>query len=228
MSRTVGRLGLLLSLLLITLLFVWSLWFVMRHWRPAVGEYRFQGIDVSARDGTVDWPAMKAAGAAFGYARATDGAGGRDARFEENWRAIQTAGMRRGAVHVWSLCRPATDQANDFITTVPRDDRALPPALALDFVTGCDAEPERDALIGDLRRFIATIEAHSGRPVVLQVSRRFEALYRVTEAIDRPVWSTGNFFPPAYAARPWRMWRATDMRRVDGVAGPVNWDVVAQ
>ena len=72
------------------------------------------------------------------------------------------------------------------------------------------------------------VEAHSERPVILLVSRAFEAQYRVTEALDRPVWSAQNFFPPDYAARPWRMWRANDMRRIDGVNGPINWDVVAK
>ena len=35
-----------------------------------------------------------------------------------------------------------------------------------------------------------------------------------------------NRFKPDYAARPWRMWRASDFRRVEGVEGPVHWDVV--
>jgi lysozyme len=49
----------------------------------------------------------------------------------------------------------------------------------------------------------------------------------VTAAIPRPVWAVQDFFPPDYAARPWRMWQANDMRRIDGVDGAVNWDVVA-
>ena len=50
----------------------------------------------------------------------------------------------------------------------------------------------------------------------------------MTSALDRPIWSAQNFFPPDYAARPWRMWRASDMRRIDGIDGPVNWDVVTK
>jgi lysozyme len=36
-----------------------------------------------------------------------------------------------------------------------------------------------------------------------------------------------NVLKPDYTARPWRMWRASDFRRIDGIEGPVNWDVVA-
>lgn len=223
-----GRFGLVLSLLVITMLFVGTLWLAAYRWRPSTQDYHYQGIDVSEQTGAVDWDAVKAAGASFAYVRATDGSTVRDGRFEENWRGTDIAGLRRGAVHRYSLCKLAVDQANNFNTTVPRGEDSLPPAVELDFVEGCDDRPERDVVIAELGRFLAMVEAHSGRPVVLQVSHRFEGAYRVTEAFDRPVWSTGNFFPPDYAARPWRMWRATDMRRIDGIAGPVNWDVVTK
>ncbi len=197
------------------------------NWRPSVAAFQFQGVDVSAANGAIDWNAVKAAGAGFGYVTATDGAD-RDARFEDNWRGVAAAEMRRGAIHIWSLCRPAVDQANNFNTTVPGAGDALPPAVSLDFDSGCGARPPRDAVLVELRRFIAMVETHSERPVILFVSRAFDAQYRVTEAFDRPIWSAQNFFQPDYAARPWRMWRANDMRRIDGVSGPVNWDVVAK
>ncbi len=207
--------------------FALAVYLLALNWRPSAATFQFQGIDVSAANGAVDWDAVKAAGADFGYVVATDGAD-RDARFEDNWHGIAEAGMRRGAIHAWSLCRLAADQANNFNTTVPRSDDALPPAVSLDFAPGCDARPARDVVLAEVRRFIVMVETHAERPVILFVSRAFDAQYRITEALDRPVWSTQNFFPPDYAARPWRMWRASDMRRIDGVSGPVNWDVVAK
>ena len=204
-----------------------ALYLGARSWRPSASDYRFQGVDVSDANGTVDWNAVKAAGADFGYALATQG-GDRDALFEDNWRGIADAGMRRGAIHAWSLCRLAADQANNFNTTVPKSDDALPPAVAIDFIDGCNDRPSRDVVLEELKRFIIMVETHTERPVLLLVSKRFEANYDVTSALDRPIWSAQNFFPPDYAARPWRMWRANDMRRVDGVEGPVNWDVVTK
>lgn len=215
------------GLIVITAAFALVLYLVALSWRPSPDTYPFQGVDVSAANGAVDWNAVKAAGAEFGYVVATDGAT-RDARFEENWRGAAAADVRRGAVHVWSLCLPAADQVNNFNTMVPQADDALPPALSIDFTAGCDVRPARDAVLAALRSFIGPVEAHSQRPVILRVSRAFDAQYRVTEAFDRPVWSLQNFFAPDYAARPWRMWCASDMRRIDGIDGPVNWDVVAK
>ncbi|MDB5679450.1 GH25 family lysozyme [Sphingomonas bacterium] len=224
MSRRVLLWG---GLSVIAALFAGALYLFALSWRPSTDIYDVQGIDVSAANGAIDWNAAKAAGASFGYIAATDG-GTRDERFEENWRAAAAADVRRGAVHVWSLCQPAADQANNFNTVVPKTDDSLPPALSMDFAAGCDARPMRDAVLGEIRRFVTMVEAHTDRPVILLASRAFEAQYRVTEAIDRPIWSAGNFLSPDYAERPWRMWRASDMRRIDGINGPVNWDVVAK
>lgn len=221
------RFGLLGVVGLAALALVAALGLFIRDWRPSASDYQFQGIDVTENDGAIDWNAVKAAGADFAYVRATLG-GERDSMFEDNWKGIAAADMRRGAIHAFSLCRLAADQANNFNTVVPRTDDALPPAIELDFSAECTDRPGRDVVIEELKRFIITVEAHTQRPVLLAVSKRFEATYRITGAIDRPVWSSQNFFPPDYAARPWRMWRASDMRRIDGVSGAVNWDVVTK
>ncbi|MES2097859.1 MAG: GH25 family lysozyme [Pseudomonadota bacterium] len=227
-SAFARRIGVGGWLAIVTLLFAAALWLFALTWRPSPGNYQFQGVDVSDVNGAVDWPAVKAAGADFAYIRATTGADGRDSLFEDNWRLARAAEVRVGALHAFSLCRLAADQANNFNTTVPKSDDALPPAVSIDFAPDCTSRPVRDVLLEELRRFVVMVEAHTQRPVILLVSRRFEAEYGVTKALDRPIWSAGNFFPPDYAARPWRMWRASDMRRIDGVSGPVNWDVVAK
>jgi lysozyme len=49
----------------------------------------------------------------------------------------------------------------------------------------------------------------------------------LSAALPRPVWAMANLLKPDYAARPWRIWRASNFRRVEGIEGPVNWDVVA-
>jgi lysozyme len=82
-------------------------------------------------------------------------------------------------------------------------------------------------VIDELRRFMTMVEEHTRKPVLMKLSRRFDAAYGVSAAIPRPVWAVQDFFPPDYAARPWRMWQANDMRRIDGVSGAINWDVVA-
>lgn len=202
-------------------------WWLAGRWMPPRARFAVQGIDVSEANGAIDWPMVKARDVDFAYARATAGAETRDVRFPDYWAGIAEAGMRRGAIHVFSLCAPAADQAGAFAAVVPRDPDALPAAIDLDFHDDCPARPARAVVLDEVRRTASTIETHSGKPVVLLVSPEFEGAYRMSEAIPRPIWVTGGYFEPDYAARPWRMWRSSTVRRVDGIEGPVNWDVVA-
>ncbi|OWK28210.1 GH25 family lysozyme [Sphingomonas mucosissima] len=197
------------------------------RWRPASETFAVQGVDVGEANGPVEWKVVAGAGADFAYANATYGARRRDRRFEENWQNMAAAGLRRGAVHVWSLCEPGVDQANAFNTMVPREDDALPVVIDFDYAEGCGTRPERQALIDDVKHAATLIEAHTGKPVLLRVSRAFEDDYELSGAVPRPIWATGNFFKPYYAARPWRMWRASNIHRIDGIVGPVNWNVAA-
>lgn len=202
-------------------------WLFVISWQPSPRIYPFQGPDVSAAQGLIEWSVVRGGGASFGYVVATIGADGRDPMFETNWQDMYAAGIRRGAIHVYSLCRLAMDQANNFNTTVPASDDALPAAVLIDFQPDCATRPDRAVVIIELRRLLTTVEAHTGKPSLLKVSRRFDASYRVTAAIPRTVWSMQDFFPPDYAARPWKMWQANAMRRIDGAKTLVHWNVVA-
>ncbi|WP_294203629.1 GH25 family lysozyme [uncultured Sphingomonas sp.] len=196
------------------------------HWQPSTEHYPLQGIDLPENPPAVEWRTLRANGADFAYIVATSGTDRRDAAFEGNWDALPEAGMRRGAVHIYSLCQPAAAQADAFNIFVPRAGDALPAAIDLSFHDDCTARPDRAKLVADLTHFVAMVETHTAKPVMLRVSKAFESEYSITAALPRPVWSVGNLFKPDYAARPWRMWRASDFRRVEGVEGPVNWDVV--
>lgn len=200
-------------------------WVIAMSWKPGA-PYTFQGVDMAATDGTVDWWAVKRSGADFVYLRATVGADRRDTRFEEHWTAVAETGMRRGAYHRYSLCKPGVEQANNFNTTVPRTDDALPAAVVLDFSGDCTARPDPAMLRESLRQYLEMVEAHTGKPVLLKVTKAFDGSYDVTQDLPRPVWAVQNYVAPEYPARTWRMWQANDARHIPGVDQPVHWDVV--
>jgi lysozyme len=201
------------------------LWYAV-HWRPSVENYPLQGIDVSHHQGDIAWPTVAAADVDFAYMKATEGADLHDMRFAENWAGARKAGVRRGAYHFFTLCRLASDQATNFIAHVPRDADALPAALDLEFGGNCKQRPSRDVLLTELKTFIQMVEAYSGKPVILYITREFDDYYRVSDAIDRQLWLRRIAFPPDFGARPWVMWQASSIRRVNGISGRVDWNVV--
>lgn len=215
--------GLLLAIALIG----GALWMYAVNWTPSRTDYAVQGIDVTEASGAINWSVVRAMDVDFAYARATAGVGFRDGRFPDYWAGMIEAGVRRGAIHVFSLCGLASEQAGNFVATVPRDPDALPVAIDLAFQADCPARPVRDVVLGEIRELASVIETHSGKPAMLRVSPDFEAAYRVSEAIPRPLWNTRLFVAPTYSTRPWRMWQSSTIRRVEGVERPVNWNVVA-
>jgi lysozyme len=221
---TLFRAGLALVILAVA---ASAAWIYAGRWEPSRTDYPVQGLSVDSAAGAVDWGTVRAGHADFAYIRASAGASYRDPAFAANWAGVRATGLRYGAVHDFSLCVPASDQATMFVTTVPRDNAALPPVVRLALTQQCGARPSRDSVLASLNTFLNLIEAHSGKTAVVRVSRDFNDLYDVGSGIYRTLWLDRNFLKPDYAGRPWVMWTASDMRRLDGVDGPVEWDVVA-
>jgi lysozyme len=200
--------------------------FLVGYWTPGRTAYPRQGIDVSHHQGEIQWNAVRADGVDFAYIKATEGADMRDEAFARNWAESKTAGLNRGAYHFFTLCRLASDQATNFIATVPREAGALPPVLDLEFGGNCASRPDRDVVVAEIASFIKMVEAHSETPVMLYMTREFDEFYRVSDSINRPLWLRRILFPPDYGARPWVMWQANPRHRVNGINGPVDWNVV--
>lgn len=205
---------------------VFAGWRYVTAWAPSRDEYPVQGIVVSESNGRPNWAELGATGVDFAYITAVEGARVRDAEFQTNLAGAQDAGIRFGALHHFDICRLASDQATMFITSVPRNERALPPAVQLDFSETCKGRPNRALILSELATFLNQIEAHSGTPAILLLTPEFEKEYQVSKSIDRTVWLEGNWLLPDYSARPWVMWTANLTRRIDGVDGPVRWVVV--
>lgn len=215
-----------LVLLAIGALLAAGAWIFAAGWAPDRTIYPTQGIDVSHHQGPIDWQSVRAEGVDFAYIKASEGADFRDARFSDNWTGARSAGIGRGAYHFYTLCASGADQAGNFIALVPREADALPAAIDLEFGGNCARRPDRKVLLAEIETFIRMVEAHSERPVMLYVTREFDEHYRISDAIDRPLWLRSLFREPAYGAHPWVMWQANNRRRIDGVETPVDWNVV--
>jgi len=222
-TRILGGVALALALAGLTA------WLFAINWQPDRKAFPVQGVDISEANPPIDWFTVKATHEIqFVYVRASMGATGRDKLFPMHWAGLQQAGMRRGAIHIFSLCQLAADQAGNLVATVPPSPDALPVALDLAFDPGCAAHPERGVVLSEISRFIKSVEGATGKRVILRVTPEFEARYHVSGAIPRKLWSVQAFFPPAYFDKPWTMWQASRVRRFSGIGGAVNWNVMVK
>ena len=222
-ARTLRRIGAAIALLLLAAGL--ALWWAAR-WIPDRTLYPTQGVTIDAGNGDVHWGSIKAAGAEFAYIMGTDGSTGIDPQFTRNMTAAREAGVQAGAIHRYSLCQLATDQAANFIRHVPRRADALPAVVWLDYDDRCPDRPTRALLLSELATFLAQIEAHMGKRSLVAPGPAFESDYRVTEGIARTTWLRRDFFEPDYAAHPWAMWQANNYVRLSGADGTVGWNVL--
>ena len=201
-------------------------WLYAIHWRPSEADYPRQGIDVSHHQGMIDWPAVaRQRQVDFAYLKASDGADFLDPMFGLNWQGAGKAGIARGAYHYFSLCKPGDAQAANFIGAVPGDGNMLAPAIDLEFGGNCAARPDPETLLVELMVFIRAVEARYRQPVILYLTREFDAGYGISARVNRRLWLRSLVREPKWGARPWSIWQASSFHAVPGIDGRVDWNV---
>jgi lysozyme len=203
-------------------------WSFAGRWHPSRTDYPLQGIDVSHHQGPIDWTSLRAQGVDFAYVKASEGGDHRDSAFAANWAGAKAAGIMRGAYHFFTLCRPGAEQAANFIAAVPADPDALPPAVDLEYLGNCSRAVAPPALRAELAEFIRLVESKYRKPVILYLTAEFDRAYGVSAGFKRPVWLRSLIREPRFGNRPWAVWQASNFRRLDGVAGRVDWDVMGR
>jgi len=192
-------------------------WWRLNH--PDVSRFPVWGVDVSHHQGRIDWPTV--AGEphlAFAYVKATEGGDWTDPRFEENWREARRAGLRVGAYHFFTFCRPPLDQARHFLSILPRDAGMLPPAVDLEFGGNCDRTPETRSLQRDLAVWLHAVEdAIGSRPVIYVTGEAHDAFLAGSDLVY-PIWIRDIWAEPRLpdGAR-WAFWQFANRGRVRGI-----------
>ena len=200
--------------------------FFAARWHPSEAKFSRQGIDVSHHQGRIDWRKLSAQGVDFAYIKATEGGDHKDSRFNANWFAARSAGIRRGAYHFFTLCRSGAEQAANFIASVPVEADALPPAVDLEYGGNCADPISPRALHAELASFIERVEIRYRKPVVLYRTEEFDEDFGISRGFDRPLWLRSLILEPHFGARPWRLWQVSNFRRLDGIDGRVDWNIL--
>jgi lysozyme len=187
---------------------------------PWLNHY-VEGVDVSRHQGAIDWRALAGSGVKFAYIKASEGADFRDDRFASNWRESAATGIKRGAYHFFTLCRPGAEQAANFLRTVPRDPNALPPAIDLEHMGPCREGPQVEHVGAEVRSFLDLVQATTGVRPILYVTREFHDAY-LAELNGERFWVRSLFRKPDFRQNDWIIWQHHNKARRHGVSGPVD------
>jgi lysozyme len=181
------------------------------------------GIDVSHFQGHVDWMAVKAAGCAFAFAKATEGAGVSDPFFAANWAGMKAAGLMRGAYHFYRAQQDAAQQAAHFLSNVQFEAGDLPPVLDIevnDGVTGA-------TLVGGVQTWLDAVEPVAGASPIIYTNTPFWDAHFNDQFSQYPLWIA--HYGPAPQPLPvgwtvWTFWQYSQSLTIAGVGGPADHD----
>ncbi|MDP2772477.1 MAG: GH25 family lysozyme [Nocardioides sp.] len=185
---------------------------------PDVPRRPVLGVDVSHHKGTIDWQRVRADGISFAYLKASEGAGFTDPRFADNLRGAQSAGVRAGGYHYFTLCGEGSSQAEHFLAVIGKG-TTMPPAVDVEFNGNCQPGPPREALLIELRAFIDTVEARTGKRMVVYLYPELEEHYRIADDLDRRQWVRSLDGRPS---REWWLWQKSDSAQIDGISSPAD------
>ncbi|MFT9055376.1 MAG: GH25 family lysozyme [Ethanoligenens sp.] len=178
-----------------------------------------RGADVSAYQGTIDWKRLSSQPIRFVFLKATEGAGFQDKQFARNWEQARQSGLVVGAYHFFNFDVPASEQAENFIRTVPVQAGALPPTVDVEFYGRFNQNhPAREKVRPMLDTLLTALEKHYGKKPMLYCTESAYHAYLAGAYGQNPVWIRNVWFKPSVPTN-WTFWQYTDKGRLDGTNG---------
>ncbi|MFE5335016.1 GH25 family lysozyme [Isoptericola sp. NPDC056573] len=188
--------------------------------RLAADRYAVRGVDVSAYQGTIDWPVLAAQDLDFAFVKATEGSAHVDERFAANWEGARSTDLLVGAYHFLSFESPGADQAAHLIDVVPAESGTLPPVVDVEHYGEFAADPPTvDELRGILDPMLDALEEHYGVPPILYTTQQIRADYLGDDYDRYPLWIRSVASTPDLPRRDWEFWQYSDRDTLPGYVG---------
>lgn len=189
-------------------------------------DYAVQGIDISHHQKKIDWKLVASQGIDFAFVKATEGSEHQDTMFQQFWKAIKAAGIKRGAYHFFSPFSSAKGQAQHFIETVTLEKGDLPPVLDVE-ITG---KLQNQTLRENTLIWLRAIEKHYGIKPIIYTNQKFYLSHFTGDEFDGyPIWmaryNSPNNPPFIPFGRQWTFWQYGDCGHMDGIKGCVDFNV---
>lgn len=185
-------------------------------------SYSVQGLDVSSYQQQIDWKSVAQTGKyTFVFIKATEGKNYQDAYFKENWQQAKAQGLLRGAYHFYSASRTGTEQADNYISLVPKEKGMLPPVLDLE-VSGAN----HSVMLSQIKIFLNLLQQHYGMKPIIYTDRDRYTEYVKGNFDDYTIWIRDVLIPARWdIVKNWTLWQYDSRGHVPGITGYVDLNV---
>lgn len=187
-----------------------------------VPNYSVQGIDVSSYQKSIDWKSVAQTGKyTFVFIKATEGKTYKDVYFQANWRRTKAYGLLRGAYHFYTPYLTGAEQADNYISVVPKEAGMLPPVLDLEL-----SGTNRQVMLREIKVFLDRLQQHYGmRPIIYTDHDRYVEYIKGNFA-GYAIWIGEALLPIQWSdVKNWTFWQYCDRGHVAGISEFVDLDV---
>ncbi len=192
-----------------------------------------EGVDVSDKQGVINWRAVASGGKSFAFIRVTDGLQYRDKQFAANWSGAKSAGLLRGGYQYFEPTQNPIAQADMMLSMMgPLVSGDLPPTLDVETLSAAPGGGGGPASLSATADGVAAWVDHVARatgmnPIVYTYPSFWAQL--PPRGIERKAmlwaahWGVPRPTVPG-AWKRWAFWQYTSTGSVPGIQGPVDLD----
>lgn len=188
---------------------------------PSKSEYPIRGVDVSSYQGKIDWSVLSKQDIQFAFIKATEGSSYIDEKFSFNYEQAMKTNIRIGAYHFFSYDSGGSTQADNFISTVPKNENMLPPVVDIEFYGDKEKNPPNKADVTEsLTLLLERLENYYGVKPIIYATQKSYKLYISGDYSDYDIWIRDVYFKPTLTdGRKWTFWQYTDKGKLEGYKG---------
>lgn len=207
--------------ILLLLLIIWGISAII-HTNQVNHTYIVKGVDVSAYQGDIDWSTLEDQGVYFAFIKATEGEDYTDEKFEENWKNIESTGIRRGAYMFWQFGEDGDKQAQYFIKTVSAGKNDLPPVIDLELYGDYLDNPlDKDQVIANLTKTVQALKKNYDKDPIIYTNYLTYNTYLKDEFEDLNIWicDLDDVEPSLSGDHTWTFWQYSQRGILNGYEG---------
>jgi GH25 family lysozyme M1 (1,4-beta-N-acetylmuramidase) len=179
-----------------------------------------EGIDVSHWQGTIDWVKVASAGKTFAIAKATEGIGFKDDKYDRNKAGAQANGMKFGAYHFGRPKNDPIQEADWFVSQMDLERGMLIPTLDIEVTDGKGPT----GMINWTKAFLGRVYARTGVKPMIYTSPAFWRNNFNNSRLWVAHWgvSSPSVMAENWGGKSWTFWQYTSNGSVPGISGRVD------